>query len=893
MSVDIYVLKKIPDLTLAQYSAQESGGVKDVLHQHAIFYRQLNRKGLLFNEVYQLVYVYDPNENPGKRISAYFETYSNDSSINMDEFIQASSLSNYFKLINVNKDEKEKEKISNSQSYSYQASLAKSEVFVQSSLADNDNKFYRVNEWKPNNTARLMGLFRMMQKLDQPVAYSITMKAEDLSLTFRNDFAAQIQYIKNMSKGLSGKRDDNAEGSVKVYEKLFDKLSANPHFRCNISAYANDESVAKLLLDAAASEAVEEGNYSIVCENGIFDPVKSQMRIKAISSQEAPRQMRKWSTTFLLNEVVPFATLPTLFAGEIIELPKESAPNYDRNGLYLGKDNSGFDVYMPLDLLPKHALLAGVPGSGKTYSMLHIASNLAKSFDKDGNKGPNIPILVLEPAKKEYRALAYNKRLPDLLIFSPGSTGSFPLRINPFEFPLNIKLNEHITNLIAVFNGAFDLEPPMPFLISKSIEQVYRNHGWYPFEINRGQHTYPNLQELYDEIEKQLNQLDYAQEVKSNLKSCLQVRIGSLIEREMGNVFNVSGSTFSPEEWLNVKCVIELESLGLDAANFLTLLLLTIVRELLRINPSADKTKPRHVIFLEEAHNLIGPTTVANAQNGDAKVASTKYIVDMLAEVRALREAIIIADQLPTSLAPQVVKNTSLKLAHRITAMDDRQLLASTMSADGIQLEKMGSFQPGHTLCLYEKVQKPFEVQISAYDDIADPPSNDELFDLLKERSNYKDVMKRDYQIIIDKFNTKFDLYQKRNQLLNDKLVNFVNQHKILKDFEIKSRTDSRYIKECEKQRKVIDNAKSVILSGLNSLNDNWFESIFELYDYLKMNVLERQSGNVILKSQFQAWAGSVNRIYVKIGEDNLAKKVFERANASGIKKYLQESVGE
>ena len=41
------------------------------------------------------------------------------------------------------------------------------------------------------------------------------------------------------------------------------------------------------------------------------------------------------------------------------------------------------------------------------------------------------------------------------------------------------------------------------------------------------------------------------------------------------------------------------------------------------------------------------------------------YIVKMLAEVRALREGIIIADQLPTAMAPEVIKNTNIKLIHR------------------------------------------------------------------------------------------------------------------------------------------------------------------------------------------------------------------------------------
>ena len=45
MGYEFFTLEKLPDLTLAQYSAEESGGVDDVIRQHASFYRQINRKG--------------------------------------------------------------------------------------------------------------------------------------------------------------------------------------------------------------------------------------------------------------------------------------------------------------------------------------------------------------------------------------------------------------------------------------------------------------------------------------------------------------------------------------------------------------------------------------------------------------------------------------------------------------------------------------------------------------------------------------------------------------------------------------------------------------------------------------------------------------------------------
>lgn len=97
----------------------------------------------------------------------------------------------------------------------------------------------------------------------------------------------------------------------------------------------------------------------------------------------------------------------------------------------------------------------------------------------------NVPFLVLEPAKKEYRALAQTD-IDDLIVFSPSSGSKFPMAINPFEFPKGLSLAEHIQNLMDVFEGAFPLTPPLPALLDRAIEGIYRVHGWDTDDVNDG-----------------------------------------------------------------------------------------------------------------------------------------------------------------------------------------------------------------------------------------------------------------------------------------------------------------------------------------------------------------------------------------------------------------------
>ena len=48
----------------------------------------------------------------------------------------------------------------------------------------------------------------------------------------------------------------------------------------------------------------------------------------------------------------------------------------------------------------------------------------------------------------------------------------------------------------------------------------------------------------------------------------------------------------------------------------------------------------------------------------------------LLAEIRAYGEGLIIAEQIPAKLIPDVIKNTAVKIVHRLPAADDRDASA-------------------------------------------------------------------------------------------------------------------------------------------------------------------------------------------------------------------------
>ena len=794
-----YEVKRIPDLTLSKYSALDEGGVEGVLKKHEAFLRQIHRKGLLNKEIIRWIYEYNPSAPKGQRMKIIIKFDGKNASDYMQSFIGSSPLAPYFDLVQVFPEEElppltgketpkdlEKRKAKtltlNQELYRYQASLLKKEKFARPDnpeMAD----FYSVNKWEMNEDARLFGLFTMMKKMAEnskkedksqwrclycvdvvPMDYADAIESPAMLGPIMAGLRRMLSLrVEKTSTSTSFQKDESADYILERYKDLVKTIAGTPHFNVNIKAYAQNSDYANMLLDAAASEALSEGSYDVAVESGMFNVNEIiNKNLRLLCNTRAPKELRFWPTLFFLKELVPFTTLPTLYSGESIEMPKETAPSYDDSGLYLGKDTDDYNVYFPLKNLPKHAFLAGVPGSGKTNSMLHLVTTLYSKFD--------IPFLILEPAKQEYRALVNKPEMRGTTVFSPSSGTKFLLHINPFQFPLKMSLAEHIRNVINVFEGSFSMDPPMPFLLDRAIERVYREKGWLPYMINQGTLPYPTMGELYDTLEQILEETDYEGEIKGNLKSVLQVRIGSLLSREMGDVFNVAESTMAPEEWLTRPVVIELEAMGSGPANFLTLMLSTLIRETLKVNPLKRKDgskKPRHVIFFEEAHNLIGPKAEKEAgENANPKIAATAFVVKMLAEVRALNEAIIIADQLPTAMAPEVIKNTSLKLGHRMTSQDDRQLLGSTMSADEVQLERMATFTTGRTLCIYEGLLKPFELQMEqwskvngvVHDELYDSPSDDKLYAMLcYEGSPFIKDLEQSFKITSDKYNKQWD----------------------------------------------------------------------------------------------------------------------------------------
>lgn len=726
MGVLCFQVNKIPDLSLNKYQSLADTGVDGVLKRHENFLRQWHRICDESSTSFHLLYAFIHTEPVGKRLKLFFMLQGEPEELRMIEpLVQSSPLSDFYSF-----EVAELPEIS----FEAGATLTKKERIADifNPLTSKTISVHYVPKWEMNGRARLYDLLRMMDTVSRSYtpakdcAFRVDLYPASAAQETRNCFSPVLRSlrgendIKLLKDTDSVKADNYAKDICDEYEDWITNIETTPHFRVNIYAFAESLFKAKILLNAAGSESLDAGDFSIALirpDSGGTYGLMTRMGNRAEDYCFFPKQaqLKSWSTTYCLPEVIPFFRLPVLFDGESVEIPKETAPDQVPHGLYLGEDTHGYPVNFPVKDLPRHAFFTGMPGSGKTNTMLHLVTQLRKN---------NIPFLALEPAKKEYRSLLGHKDMQDIFLFSPHMQSRFPLQMNPMEFPEGVRVSEHINALLEVFEGSFTLEGPTYKFLSSSIQKAYTDLGWDIEDVNDKSRnlSFPGLQDVYDNLQGEIESSSYGAEFKGNVRAFLQVRLGGLMERDAGELFNTRISTLVPGEWLNVSAIVELEVLGEQAKNFFVLLVCHYILETLRADPNGgvdadgEKLPVRHVVFIEEAHNIIAPSTQQmSADLVNPKISATAYIVKMLAEVRALREAIVIADQLPTALAGEVTKNTGLKLVHRLTAQDDREQIGTAISASALQLEQMASFTTGKALIYHEKTQKPFTMQVAEW----------------------------------------------------------------------------------------------------------------------------------------------------------------------------------
>ncbi len=342
--------------------------------------------------------------------------------------------------------------------------------------------------------------------------------------------------------------------------------------------------------------------------------------------------------------------------------------------------------------LNRHALIIGITGGGKTNTSKYLLGELWRKHSK--------PFLVIESAKREYWELMNLPGYEDLLLFTLGSEApgkSIRYRINPFEVVGTVSLQTHIDYLLSTFKAAFELYPPMPYVLETSVYEVYKDRGWdiVTNQNTLGMHDYPTLTDLYRKIDLVTDSLGYHQEAKENTKAALKARINSLRIGGKGAMLDTRYSV-PIAKLLSTPAVLELEDLGDDDTKaFVIGILLVQLYEYRKSTHTGGQTKLCHLLMIEEAHRLLKrvPDT---GENANPRAKSVEFFCNLLAEIRSFGQGFLIADQIPTKLASDTIKNTNLKIVHRVVMEEDREAIGKAMHMTSEQINYLSSLRRGY-----------------------------------------------------------------------------------------------------------------------------------------------------------------------------------------------------
>ena len=354
----------------------------------------------------------------------------------------------------------------------------------------------------------------------------------------------------------------------------------------------------------------------------------------------------------------------------------------------------------------RHCLIIGITGGGKTNTSKSLLRTLWCQ-----NVQERIPFLVIESAKREYWELRNLEQFEDLMVYTLGSEDpqkAVRYRLNPFETLPGISLQSHIDLLLATFKTAFEMYPPMPYVLETAVYEVYKDRGWdIVTNQNRfGFTQYPTLSDLYDKIGYTVSCMGYDKEVSSNIQSALEARINSMMIGGKGAMLNTSKS-IPIESLLSYPTVLELEDIGDDETkSFVIGMLMVQLYEYRKYQKDKinGAKKLQHILMIEEAHRLL--KNVPQSAN-PTQAKSVEFFCNMLAEIRTYGQGIFIADQIPTKLAPDTIKNTNLKIVHRTVAQEDREAMGKAMNMSTDQIDYLSSLPRGYAAVYAEGDNRP------------------------------------------------------------------------------------------------------------------------------------------------------------------------------------------
>ena len=363
-------------------------------------------------------------------------------------------------------------------------------------------------------------------------------------------------------------------------------------------------------------------------------------------------------------------------------------------------------VSLSKESLASHTFITGSTGSGKSNTVYQI-------IDEAADQG--VKFLVIEPAKGEYKDIFGMDN--NVSVYATNPYISPMLRLNPFSFPENIHIFEHLDRLVEIFNVCWPMYAAMPAVLKSAIEKSYVDCGWDLMRsANRySENIYPSFADVARNIKEIIDTSEYDTENKGAYKGSLLTRLQALTTGINGTIFVADELT--PEELFDNNVIVDLSRVGSSETKALIMGMLVLkLQEYRMAETSRMNSRLKHITVLEEAHNLLRRTsTEQSPDSANLMGKSVEMLSNAIAEMRTYGEGFIIVDQAPGLLDMAVIRNTNTKIIMRLPDQGDRELVGRAANLNDDQITELAKLPCGVAAVYQNEWVKPVLCKVEKF----------------------------------------------------------------------------------------------------------------------------------------------------------------------------------
>lgn len=395
------------------------------------------------------------------------------------------------------------------------------------------------------------------------------------------------------------------------------------------------------------------------------------------------------------------------FGREVITYRPESGQTLTLGNVLHMHRSEDRPVNLDIDRLTAHAFITGSTGSGKSNTVYLLLNRIIQQR-RDAH------FLVIEPAKGEYKDVFGGRR--DVFVYGTNPKKTQLLRLNPFSFPADVHVLEHIDRLVEVFNACWPMYAAMPAVLKDAIEASYLSCGWSLVRSECVSKRFPTFADLLQQLPEVMRNSDYSKDTKGDYTGALVTRAKSLTNGINGQIF-CSGSELADEDLFDQNVIVDLSRVGsMETKALLMGVLMIKLQEHRMAGGSGSDTKLRHVTVLEEAHNLLRRTSAEQSQeSGNLQGKSVEMLANAIAEMRTYGEGFLIADQAPGLLDMAVIRNTNTKIILRLPDESDRQLVGKAAGLRDDQIVELARLDRGVAAVFQNQWLEPVLCQVDQF----------------------------------------------------------------------------------------------------------------------------------------------------------------------------------